>query len=151
MQAGQAAGVVSNTNGGILTQAVNDVASGGVLYFSAAGNDGNRDDGTSSVWEGDFVDGGSAGPVFGEPGRLHDFGGGTTYETLTADSLVVSLFWADPLGGSVNDYDLFVLDFSGSTVLASSTNFQTGSQDPNEEIAGSFNGCLLYTSDAADE
>jgi hypothetical protein len=141
MQAGQAVGIVSNTNGGILTQAVNDVAADGALYFSAAGNDGNKDGGTASVWEGDFADGGSAGAVFGEPGRLHDFGGGTTYDTLTSDSLVVSLFWADPLGGSVNDYDLFVLDYSGSTVLASSTNFQTGSQDPNEEIAStSFYG-----------
>jgi hypothetical protein len=54
---GQAAGVVSNTNGGVVTQAVNDVTADGALFFSSAGNSGNKNDETSGVWEGDFVDG----------------------------------------------------------------------------------------------
>ena len=38
----------------------------GALYFSSAGNSGNLNDGTSGVWEGDFVAGGAAGaPVDG--------------------------------------------------------------------------------------
>ena len=42
------------------SQAVNDVTAAGALYFSSAGNSGNKNDGTSGVWEGDFVDGGDA-------------------------------------------------------------------------------------------
>jgi hypothetical protein len=59
MQDGQAPSVTSNTNGGVVIQAVNDVTAAGALYFSSAGNEGNVNDGTASVWEGDFVDGGA--------------------------------------------------------------------------------------------
>ena len=38
----------------VISQAVNAVTSQGVLYFSAAGNAGNLNDGTSGVWEGDY-------------------------------------------------------------------------------------------------
>src|SRR5205814_4420180 len=58
---GQAAGVISPRNQGLVTQAVNDVTSSGALYFSSAGNLGNLDAGTSGTWEGDFVDGGPNG------------------------------------------------------------------------------------------
>ena len=54
-QDGQGPLVVSPTNGGVVTQAVKDVAAAGALYFSSAGNSGNLNDGTSGVWEGDFV------------------------------------------------------------------------------------------------
>ena len=50
---------VTNTNGGAVIQAVNDVTAAGAMYFSSAGNEGNINDGTASVWEGDFVDGGA--------------------------------------------------------------------------------------------
>src|SRR5262249_51203519 len=40
---------------GDIAQAVNTVVASGALYFSAAGNEGNLNDGTSGVWEGDFV------------------------------------------------------------------------------------------------
>src|SRR5204862_2660028 len=49
----------TNTNGGLVIQAVKDVVASGALYFSAAGNSGNFDSGTSGVWEGDFADGGA--------------------------------------------------------------------------------------------
>src|SRR5207247_5878285 len=68
------------TNGGAVIQAVKDVIASGALYFSAAGNSGNLDAGTSGVWEGDFVDGGATGtPLFTgkatpQPaGRVHNF------------------------------------------------------------------------------
>jgi hypothetical protein len=38
------------------------------------------------------------------------------------------------LGGSSNDYDLFLLDPAGTTVIASSINIQSGTQDPYEQI-----------------
>jgi hypothetical protein len=60
-QDGQAVSIVSNTNGGVVSQAVKDVAALGVLYFSSASNSGNLNDGTSGTWEGDFADGGAAG------------------------------------------------------------------------------------------
>ena len=71
-QDGQAANVVSNTNGGVVIQAVNDVTADGALYFSSAGNSGHLSAGTSGTWEGDFVDGGAA-PSLGAltSGRLH--------------------------------------------------------------------------------
>jgi hypothetical protein len=133
-QDGQAPGVQSNTNGGIVIQAVNDVTASGALYFSSAGNEGNLNDGTSGVWEGDFVDGGPTGaplPV----GSLHNFGG-QNFNLLTVSSVrPLSLYWSDPLGGSSNDYDLFRLSADGTTVVASSTNIQNGTQDPYEQVS----------------
>ena len=49
---------------GVIARAVNTVTTnGGALYFSSAGNAGSKRHGTSSVWEGDFLDGGAAGPL----------------------------------------------------------------------------------------
>lgn len=42
-----------------VARSVNTVTASGGLYFSSAGNEGNKNDGTSGVWEGDFVDGGT--------------------------------------------------------------------------------------------
>jgi hypothetical protein len=129
----------SPTNGGILAQAVKDVAAAGVLYFSAAGNNGNQNDGTSATWEGDFVDGGAV-QIEGTPGRIHNFGG-LNYNPLHITPTEVdtlSLFWADPLGASANDYDLFVFNSAGTVVLGHSMNRQNGTQDPYESIKGNF-------------
>jgi uncharacterized repeat protein (TIGR01451 family) len=119
---------------GIIAQAVNSVTASGALYFSAAGNDGNLKDHTSCTWEGDFVDGGPAVPpenIGG--GHIHSFGS-STYDTVITPGNGIDLFWSDPLGGSSNDYDLFVLDPTGTYVVASSTNPQDGTQDPYEEV-----------------
>ncbi len=133
----------SQTNGGAVIQAVKDVTAAGALYFSSAGNGGNLDAGTSGTWEGDFVDG---GPTSLESGctaqgcRIHNFGA-QTYDVLNASGLgVMTLQWADPLGRSSDDYDLFLLDSTGTSVLFSSTNVQDGTQDPFEAFsaAGSF-------------
>ena len=120
---------------GPIAQAVNDVTRDGALYFSSAANSGNKNDNTSGTWEGDFVDGGAA-TFAGRGGQAHDFGG-TTLNTVEngGGSRRVDLFWADPLGGSTNDYDVYVLDAAGTTVLRSSTNSQTGTQDPYESLS----------------
>src|SRR6185503_13233222 len=103
---------------GLIAQAVNEVSAGGALFFSSAGNSGNKSDNTSGTWEGDFVDGGAA--TIGRGGRLHDFGGTTINAFLPGGGFrSVDLFWSDPLGHSTNDYDVYVLDEAGFVVAAS--------------------------------
>ena len=133
----------SQTNGGIVIQAVKDVAASGALYFSSAGNSGRLSAGTSGTWEGDFADGGLAsGPIVGA-GRLHNFGS-TTFDTIVASgNKINTLYWADPLGGSANDYDLYLLSADGQTVLDAGTNAQVGSQDPFEFVGPGFAGQRL--------
>ena len=132
-QDGQAPSLRSNTNGGILIQAVNDVTASGALYFSSAGNSGNLNDGTSGVWEGSFVDGGPTGAPL-PAGSLHNFGGQNFNLQTAPGQSQIDLYWSDPLGGSSNDYDLFRLSADGTTVTASSTNIQNGTQDPFEAV-----------------
>ena len=49
----------------------------------------------------------------------------------------IVLQWADPLGASANDYDLFLVNEDGD-VIASSTDTQDGTQDPVESILSPF-------------
>jgi hypothetical protein len=141
-QDGQAPSVLSNTNGGVVIQAVNDVTASGALYFSSAGNEGNLNDGTAGVWEGNFVDGGPAGSPVTTVGSLHNFGG-QNFNVLTIPSFPINLYWSDPLGGSSNDYDLFLLDPAGTSVVSSSINIQNGTQDPYEQINSAGTGFRL--------
>lgn len=128
----------SDFNGGLAIQAVKDVAASGALYFSSAGNAGRVNAGTSGTWEGNFVDGGAASG--GMDGRLHHFGPATFNTVLTDSDWLVTLHWADPLGVSANDYDLYVLDSTGTNVVDASVDEQTGSQDPFEFVLGAFAG-----------
>ena len=126
----------------VITQGIDAATAGGCFYFSAAGNDGNLNDGTSSVWEGDYA-AGSALVVDGETlGIRHDFGGGAEENPVGGGFLgsysgTIVLQWADPLGASSNDYDLFLVDANGD-VFTSSTNTQDGTQDPIESISTGF-------------
>ena len=122
---------------GVIAQAVSAVVANGCFYFSSAGNAGNLNDDTSGVWEGDFVDGGSLSVNGTVVGRTHDFGGGVVKNRLKTNSTrPIILQWSDPVDGSANDYDLFLID-TNDNVLASSTNTQDGTQDPIEYIRGS--------------
>ena len=138
-QDGQGPLVVSTTNGGIVTQAVNDVVASGALYFSSAANSGNLTDATAGTWEGDFVDGGTLALV-SATNHVHDFD--PTAAVAQSDLLTVgtgtapvNLSWSDPLGGSSNDYDLYILNSTLTTIITSSTNVQTGTQDPYEQTS----------------
>ena len=127
---------------GIVAQGVNAAAAAGCVVFSAAGNAGNLNDGTAGVWEGDYS-AGSALIVNGETlGVYHDFGGGVERNRLTRNRYRYLLQWADPLGASANDYDLFLLDEDGD-VIASSTNTQDGTQDPIEYINGLYTNAVF--------
>ncbi len=135
---------------GIIAQAVNTVTADGALYFSAAGNEGNKTDNTSGTWEGDFVDGGAASaPVNGKGGILHSFGS-TTYNTVNSRGFATVLFWSDPLGASTNDYDIYVLDSAGNNVVDSSTTVQNGSQDPFEIVSPASGQRLVVVKAAGD-
>jgi Subtilase family len=138
-QDGQAPGVISTTNGGVVIQAVKDVTAEGALYFSSAGNSGNLDAGTAGAWEGNFADGGPTAPIaLLATGRVHNFGG-QNFNLLTVanTNAPLTLYWSDPLGGSANDYDLFRLNAAGTAVATGSTNIQNGTQDPIEQITQS--------------
>ncbi len=125
---------------GPIAQAVNTVTAGGVLYFSSAANSGHLTRGESGTYEGDFVASANAIPaviqnLYGAtPIQLHAFGG-ANYTTLAQSTRRVSLKWSDALGASANDYDLVVTSAAGSSVLASSFNFQSGTQDPYEFVS----------------
>ena len=117
---------------GAVARAVNAVTADGALYFSSAGNSGNLDDGTSGEWQGDFT------PYTDQSGNVWaDFD--PTAGVQSADSVApvssshpAVLQWADPLGGSSNDYDLYLISADGSTILDASTNVQSGTQNPFE-------------------
>jgi hypothetical protein len=129
---------------GPIAQAVNTVVASGALFFSSAANSGSKDKGTSGTWEGDFVNSGLTIPAVGSV-PIHSFNGLTggsaaTSDTLTANAPRVSLKWSDPLGGSSNDYDLYILNSALTLVVDSSTNVQTGTQDPFEITGPAFTG-----------
>ena len=69
-------------------------------------------------------------------GDAHDFDPGAAvqvFEPVTPESAgaPMTLFWADPLGASGNDYDLYVFDAAGD-VVAFSQSVQDGDDDPFE-------------------
>ena len=77
----------------LVSQGVAAATADGCYHFSAAGNNGNLNDGTSGVWEGDFVQR-SALDIAGVPAGaiVHDVGGGVV-ETRTW------VVWSDTTGG----------------------------------------------------
>ena len=119
----------------IVAKGVNAAVAGGCVFFSAGGNDGNLTHGTSGVWEGDYAAGSALVVDSKTVGARHDFGGGVEANELEGRSVrTINLQWADPLGASTNDYDLFLVNENGA-VLASSTDTQDGTQDPVEVIS----------------
>jgi hypothetical protein len=132
---------------GPIAQAVNAFVAGGGLYFSSAANSGSKVHGTSGTWEGDFQNGGAVtGPIAsaGETGFFHNFGTPGTpilFDTVTAATTVTSLKWSDPLGGSGNDYDLFLVNSTGTVLKDFSADVQNGTQDP-VEIMGTVTAAI---------
>ncbi len=128
---------------GLVAQAVNTVTAMGVTYFSSAANSGSLTKGTSGTWEGDFKNGGPvSGSIYtavGETGSFHNFASSGTqnFDVLMTGTTFISLKWSDPLAGSANDYDLFVLNPAGTAITAFSGASQTGTQDPYEAVSRS--------------
>ena len=131
---------------GIIAQAINDVTSTGTLYFSAAGNSGNMKFSNSSAWEGDFDRNAQLiGSVGGQSiilGYTHRFFASRTFNGLATTAKaqtprvafdLAMLQWADPQGGSGNDYDLYILDSGGTKLVDASIDTQQGYDDPLEQ------------------
>lgn len=122
---------------GIIARAVDAVAADGAMFFSSAGNQGNVADGTSGHYEGQFVDSGVGVGKFA--GTAHDFNPDPNAKQLFnplsnySGDTPVTLHWADPLGQSFNDYDLYLVNAQGNVVTFSQNN-QDGAQDPFERI-----------------
>src|SRR3954452_20835685 len=120
---------------GPIAQSVNAVTADGALYFTSAGNEGYTIDDTSGNYENDFR--GSGRSVGKFAGEAHDFDPGPAvqvFEPLSDDSsagVPVTLWWADPLGGAADDYDLYLFDAAG-TLVDFSQDVQDGDDDPYE-------------------
>jgi Subtilase family len=112
-------------DGSIALTAASAVASG-ISYHTSAANYG---DGQYLV---DNYHPGSGG--------FHNFdpaGSGALLNIVTVPpggTLRCVLQWADPFGGSIDDYDLYVVEPVTLTVLASSRTVQNGSQNPVESL-----------------
>jgi hypothetical protein len=120
---------------GSVALAAQNAVNSGVVYVSAAGNESVPIGGVGDFhYQHQFVDDGSTT-------HLHNFNpGGTTpddyldFTVLAGGSIGVILQWSDPFGGSSNDYDLRLYNQSHTSVLESSEDFQTGTQDPIEAL-----------------
>ena len=125
----------------IISQAVRTVTQQGVLYFSSAANGGNKDAVSAGNYEADYLAGGPINYGQLSIGNVHEFASGIWFNKILANPSYITLQWSDPLGGSANDYDLYVIDGSGN-VISVSDNVQDGTQDPYESIqpSGSYVG-----------
>ena len=120
-----------NTNNydgtGTIADAAQRAISGGILWVNAAGNE------AESHWEGAFADGNADG--------WHDQD--ITFYANAGSQIVLFLTWNDwPQASS--DYDMYLFDPS-SGLVASSTKFQTGTEEPTESIQLSAAASGTYT------
>jgi hypothetical protein len=92
-------------------------------------------------YQGVFVDSGVYGAhLFQATAGTSDiYGLGATIADVihlpAGSNVSIVLTWNDPFGASSNDYDLFLMQGATEAVLASSTNPQTGTQQPVEGFA----------------
>jgi len=121
---------------GFLAQAVDEVAKHGVVYCSAAGNAGCRgDEAGQKHYEYTYT------PANGVRG-LHAWDGvrdsALAIVVDPGSTLIVNMQWDDPFGKSSNDYDLYLCaDAAHTTVLESSRDEQSGTQNPREDLSWS--------------
>jgi hypothetical protein len=114
-------------------------------YMTAVGNDADEH------YIGAYVDSGVDGTSIAgiaTPGHLHLFQrtadttdvlglGAQPFNVIALPQngeAAIFLTWNDPFGGSGNNYDLYLVQQSTGRVVASSTDVQSGRQDPSEVI-----------------
>ena len=162
---------------GVINQAIDTVSAAGAFYFSSAGNDFNQDqDGITATWEGDWRASGLTLPLatpttktgskndLGAPMLAFDSANHYQNQVLTDPNYPTEsayLSWADPQGTATDDYDLVVFNSTFTAVLYSSTNIQSGTQNPIEAcsanqgniiviVKASGNGVLLHLYETSD-
>ena len=113
---------------GIIAQAIDTVVANGATYFSSAGNNAR------SSWEGAFQPSGTL--LSGR--QLNDFNPGAGVDAFqsitvpTGSTVYFAFQWDSPFfsvsggSGSTNDLDFFILNSSGTSVLASGTTNNLG-------------------------
>ena len=117
---------------GVVAGIANNARNNGILWVNAAGNEAS-----DGHWQGAFVD--SDGDGYLDFGSGADYLDGDTIEegnriyASTGDTIYIYMTW-DDWSASDQDYDLYLYDSSGA-VVASSTNYQSGTQAPTEEIS----------------
>jgi hypothetical protein len=114
-------------------------------YVTAVGNDADEH------YLGAYADSGVDGTTIAgitTPGHLHLFQrtadttdvlglGAQPFNVISLPQngeVAIFLTWDDPFGGSGNNYDLYLVQQSTGRVVASSTDVQSGRQDPSEVI-----------------
>src|SRR5439155_18706807 len=114
---------------GPVAQAVRTAVQAGVSYHSAAGNEATANYGA---------------PFRAAPGssrhNFADTGAADSYDEIVlapGEDLDCVLQWNDRFGAAADDYDLELYDLGASPprLVTASTNPQTGTQDPYEELA----------------
>ena len=79
-----------------VSKGVNAAVADGCYFFSAGGNNGNLNDGTAGVWEGDYAAGGAI-TLDGTTYVAHDFGGGVIQNEITQESDSRPTFSSGPI------------------------------------------------------
>jgi len=112
---------------GTIADSAQRAISGGILWINAAGNE------AESHWEGIFSDGNADGWLDQD----------VTFYATAGSQIVTFLTWNEWPQAST-DYDLYLFDPS-STLVASSTKHQTGTEEPTESIQVSATASGIYT------
>jgi Subtilase family len=120
-------------------------------YFTSVGN--AADEHYLGTYQDSGVDGASVGAI-ARPGHLHLFQqsadttdvlglGAQPFNQILlprGGEVLIFLSWDDPMSGSANNYDLYLVERSTGRLVASSTDVQRGAQDPVEFIDFANNG-----------
>ncbi len=121
---------------GPIAQKMNEINAKGKLYVCSAGNAAN-----DKYYEGDFS--GVVRSVGVSSREVHDFSGDGDWRMEIRVSPYsqawLVLQWNDQFGLSGNDYDLLILDSTGSSIYTQATRWQNGNDDPIEF-------CSIYNS-----
>ncbi len=145
----------SSTVSANTASALNNPANRIRAYVTSVGN------GADEHYIGSYVDSGVDGQSItgvSNPGDLHLFQssadttdvlglGAQPYNVITLPAngeVAIFLTWDDPFGKSNNNYDLYLVRQSNNTVVAKSTDAQSGSQDPVEVIDYTNTGAAGY-------
>ena len=107
---------------GVICAKVTDARAAGILWSQSAGNQARRH--WSGYWSDPDGNGWLNFTSTDETNMIYASAG---------DQITVGLRWDDPWGASGNDYDLYLLDDS-QTIVASSTNWQDGNDNPTETL-----------------